>query len=532
MNGSPGIASGPAGDDETRKAEALFGSRVSAFARMSGVFTLAFLLPEVIGSRSQGITTLARALAPSLIIGAILLVLGFLAKRVWRDRRMHEVTDALVIFIVCLGFDLTIFGGHVSDRREMVLALVSSNMLIARAAVVPSTGKRSAIIGALAFTPLVVVTFLFYRSSGDPALTWSRTAYAAQWGAVAVAASAGLSRRIYTMQRQVDAARRFGQYTLEQKIGEGGMGEVFRARHAMLRRPTALKLLPRSRSGAGAIARFEREVQMTSRLTHPNTIQIYDYGRAEDGTFYYAMEFLDGLTLEELVLRDGAQHPGRVAHILADICASLAEAHEAGLVHRDIKAQNVMLCARGGAYDVVKVLDFGLVRTAGEESDEPGGLAGTPAYMAPEAIASPEQFDARSDLYAVGALGYFLLTGANVFSGPSAFELLGQHLHATPVIPSERAGREIPASLERLVLTCLAKSPHDRAASAYALCAALTALHDVRATWGQADASQWWREHGERRPANDGTASAHDIERSTRKDVARPLAILQRADDA
>jgi serine/threonine-protein kinase len=300
------------------------------------------------------------------------------------------------------------------------------------------------------------------------------------------------------MQRQVDAAERFGQYILERKIGEGGMGEVFRARHALLRRPTALKLLPRARAGEQAIARFEREVQMTSRLTQPSTIQIYDFGRAEDGTFYYAMELVDGLTLEELVMRDGVQPAGRVARILADVCASLAEAHEIGLIHRDIKPQNVMLCARGGAYDVVKVLDFGLVKNIDEVLEEvtlPRALAGTPAYVAPEAIAHPERFGASSDLYAVGALGYLLLAGGPVFAGPAPFELLGQHLYSAPLPPSQRTGRPGSPALERLVLACLAKNPADRPESARALRAALLAQTDVLAAWSDADAARWWRDY-------------------------------------
>ena len=253
------------------------------------------------------------------------------------------------------------------------------------------------------------------------------------------------------------------------------MGEVFRARHALLKRATALKLLPRARAGAEAIARFEREVQVTSRLTHPNTIHIYDFGYAEDGTFYYAMELIDGMTLDALVRECGAQPPGRVAKILAAVCASLAEAHAAGLVHRDIKPQNVMLCARGGLHDVVKVLDFGLVKALGEvgsAGSRPRTMSGTPAYMAPEAFEHPEQLGPTGDLYAVGALGYFLLTGAHVFSGASTFELYGQHLYATPMAPSERAGRPIPAgaraSRPRLPREVSGGPPGERRRAAFA----------------------------------------------------------------
>ena len=191
---------------------------------------------------------------------------------------------------------------------ELTLALISTNFLLARAAIIPSTGARTVLVGVLVTTLLVASTFVAYRTAARD-VAWSSAFVAAQWGAIAVTSSSILSRRLYALLRRADAAERFGQYTLEEKIGEGGMGEVFRARHALLKRATALKLLPRARAGAQAIARFEREVQVTSRLTHPNTIQIYDFGYAEDGTFYYAMELIDGMTLDGLVKECGAQPP-------------------------------------------------------------------------------------------------------------------------------------------------------------------------------------------------------------------------------
>ena len=477
-------------------------ARLEVFARKCGVFTIALsLLLTLLVVPRDG---LAGFFTPSLLVtegtGVVLMLLGFASTRAPLGYGVLEFLDGLLIFTACVGFDLAVFMGPRWREPELTIALIFTHMLLGRAAAVPSTGRRSAIVGVLSLLPIIIAADVIRRrTNGGDTFAWDAVIY---WGVIAIVSSSLTSRRLYSMQRQVEDARRLGQYTLEQKIGEGGMGEVFRARHALLLRPTAVKLLPRARAGARAVERFEREVQMTSRLTHPSTIQIYDYGRAEDGTFYYAMEFLEGVTLEELVLRDGAQRAGRVVHILADVCASLAEAHDAGLVHRDIKAQNVMLCARGGAYDVVKVLDFGLVKTVDEEAHEGESLAGTPAYMAPEAIAHPEQFDARSDLYAVGALGYFLLAGAPVFVGNSAFELLGQHLHAPPMPPSERAARDIPAELERLVLACLAKSPHERPASARALRAELLALEDMLRAWTDEDAARWWSEH----PTRDAAA--------------------------
>ena len=204
------------------------------------------------------------------------------------------------------------------------------------------------------------------------------------------AAIAFSSRRMYGLQKEVERAARLGQYTLEDKIGEGGMGAVYRARHAFLRRPTAVKLIRSGLATPAMLARFEREVQLTSQLTHPNTIAIYDYGRTPEGIFYYAMEYLPGLPLDRVILDDGPQPEARVVHLVSQICASLAEAHRIGLVHRDVKPANVMLCERGGVYDVVKVLDFGLVKELGAEDDAAvtamGHIVGTPHYMSPEGV--------------------------------------------------------------------------------------------------------------------------------------------------
>ena len=214
-------------------------------------------------------------------------------------------------------------------------------------------------------------------------------------------------------------AKQLGQYRLEEKIGAGAMGVVYRGQHAMLRRPTAIKMLDVDRVNEESIQRFEREVQITCKLNNPHTVAIYDFGRTPEGVFYYAMEFLDGVNLQTLVDQYGPQPEGRVVSILRQMCASLYEAHSLGLVHRDIKPANVMLNRRGAEPDVVKVLDFGLVKAVDDakEADQTGGaMAGTPLYMSPEAIQTPDSVDACSDLYAVGAVGYFLLTGQTAFS--------------------------------------------------------------------------------------------------------------------
>jgi eukaryotic-like serine/threonine-protein kinase len=285
---------------------------------------------------------------------------------------------------------------------------------------------------------------------------------------------------------------RAGQYALSEKIGEGGMGVVYKGSHPLLERPVAIKLLPSERASRENIQRFQREVQCTSRLTHPNTISVYDFGRTRQGLFFYAMEYVDGLDLQTLVERYGALDPARVAHILSQLAGALSEAHAAGLIHRDVKPANVMLCERGGMLDVVKVLDFGLSQALdgqGVGAGDSQRLVGTPLYLSPEALTAPESLDARSDLYALGAVGYFLLTGAPPFCGKNVLEVCEQHLHDAPTWPSGRIGTPIPRELEALVMSCLSKSPEQRPASASSLQGALAPL---AAGWNQARAERWW----------------------------------------
>ncbi len=292
-------------------------------------------------------------------------------------------------------------------------------------------------------------------------------------------------------------AKQLGQYTLDEMIGAGGMGVVYRAHHTMLRRPTAVKLLNHEKTTDTALKRFEREVQITSQLNHPNTISIYDFGRTPEGVFYYAMEYLDGIDLEELVERYGPQPERRIVHILKQICGSLSEAHDLGLIHRDIKPANVILNKRGGLCDFVKVLDFGLVKAV--DADKEAALTaancitGTPHYMSPESIDRPDLVDSRSDLYAVGAVGYFLLTATPVFQGRSVIELLKLQATALPQPPSQRLRKSVSPDLELLLLKCLGKSAEDRPASARELSDLLDRC-EVAEVWSMADAEIWWNE--------------------------------------
>jgi hypothetical protein len=290
--------------------------------------------------------------------------------------------------------------------------------------------------------------------------------------------------------------KQLGQYTLGEKIGAGGMGVVYRAHHALMRRDTAVKLLLPERANAAAIQRFEREVRLTCQLAHPNTIQVYDYGHTPDGIFYYAMELLAGVNLHDLILRFGPQPEGRVIQILTQVCESLAEAHSLGLVHRDIKPSNIFLCDRGGVLDWVKVLDFGLVRefhspSAAREAENE--FAGTPSFMPPEAIKNSATSDPRSDLYAVGAIGYFLLTGKCVFEDEDISELHKKQLAAAPAPPSWRTKNKISVALEKAILRCLERDPQKRPQSALELRDLL--LANPRAEdFTPAARAAWWAE--------------------------------------
>ncbi|MFZ0827772.1 MAG: serine/threonine protein kinase [Verrucomicrobiia bacterium] len=316
-------------------------------------------------------------------------------------------------------------------------------------------------------------------------------------GAVLVYVLMRLANRLQAAgQRAAMKARQLGQYALDDKIGEGAFGSVYRAHHALMRRPVAVKLLQTEKMNQTSAARFEREVQMTGQLTHPNTIALYDYGRTPEGIFYYAMEYLDGLTLDRLVKQYGAQPEGRVIAILRQICGSLAEAHGIGLVHRDIKPANVFLTRRGGVPDFVKVLDFGLAKARVEEGQIELTAAsvtlGTPLYMAPEAVEHPETVDARSDLYSLGALGYFLVTGEALFDCLTLGEVLIHQVKDVPELPSKRLGRPVSPDLEELLMCCLAKDPASRPANARELDDALGRCRNA-ADWTRDQADEWWR---------------------------------------
>jgi serine/threonine-protein kinase len=321
-----------------------------------------------------------------------------------------------------------------------------------------------------------------------------------------------ISSVTFQLRRSVARARRLGQYTLLDKLGEGGMGVVYRAEHEMLRRPTAIKLLPAHAADEEGLRRFEREAQRTARLTNPHTISVYDYGRTPEGAFYYVMEYLDGMDLERLVSETGPMPPGRVVLVLRQVAEALAEAHGVGLIHRDIKPANIVLSDRGGIPDFAKVLDYGLVKDvrsseAGARLTRENVIAGTPQYLAPEAIRDGTTTDPRSDLYALGAVAYWLLTGTPVFDG-RPMEVITKHLNEPPEPPSQRLGKPIPEPLESLVLQLLEKDPDQRPESADWLGARLATLESEKSIepWTPENARAWWRNRP--RPSSSPTPRA------------------------
>jgi len=340
------------------------------------------------------------------------------------------------------------------------------------------------------------------------------TVHVSVWLGFRTAIASGMAyyaaRSVYGLRKQLDSARRMGSYHLRTKLGEGGMGEVWIADHEMLARSAAIKLVRHAGDAAQTVTddmlhRFEREVRATAHLRSPHTIEIYDYGIADDGTFFYVMELLDGLDLDALVKEYGPQPWPRVVAILSQACHSLGEAHERGLVHRDIKPANIFLCRVGRDVDQVKVLDFGLVKmtsdTGGQRDlTQQGMFVGTPAFAPPEqAQDGVDAIDTRGDLYSLGCVAFWLLTGRLVFEGKTPVEMLISHARDDAPAPSQVTELEIPPALDALVLQCLAKEVYDRPPSADELLASLEALH---AEWSEQEAKAWWMKHrgAEQRP--------------------------------
>ena len=373
--------------------------------------------------------------------------------------------------------------------------------------VVPTSPRRALLTALASVSAVPVVVAIVIGSGALYGINPLQFFFGLVFPYILVVAMAYVGARVvYHLSTEVRKARELGSYRLEQKLGEGGMGEVWRARHRMLARPAAIKLIRPAvagKSGNGlsqeAVRRFEREAQVIASLRSPHTVELFDFGIAADGAFYYVMELLDGLDADSLLRRFGPTPPERAIPLLRQVCHSLSEAHSIGLVHRDIKPANIFVCQYGEEYDYVKVLDFGIVGAVHTPDDSSAmhtrenALKGTPAFMAPEQ-AMGQPLDGRADIYATGCVAYWLLTGQYVFTADNAMGLLLQHAQTPAVPPSSRTELPIPSGLDDLVLACLAKDPAQRPQSARELSLRLGEL-EARYPWSQERAREWWTLH-------------------------------------
>lgn len=492
----------PSNSEEDRK---LVNQRIAYFGGVIGVLSFAFYVFNIglgILINPHWMEQLIHP-ATTMHLAAVAIFAGMwlVCRKGRRSSRELNVLDVggLVLSSVCYALMIGLSPGA-TFVQSLILTLIIVSTLNTHAIIVPATARRTAWLSTLSALPVPVTAYWVGTMNPGQRLSdvkWmglASAAFVSMWCLTGIATSALASRIIYGLQQRVRAVTELGQYTLEDKIGEGGMGTVYRARHALLRRPTAIKLLTSGRGDEQQIRRFEREVQLTASLTHPNTIAIYDFGRTPDGVFYYAMEFIEGITLEELVEHEGPQPARRVVHLLMQVCSALIEAHELGLVHRDIKPANIMLSLRACVADHVKVLDFGLVKEVKNESTsmtQENTLLGTPLYLAPEAITDPSRVGAPADLYSLGAVAYQLLTGQPPFQGQTVVEVCSKHLLAEPLPPSLHEGVQLPRGLEELVLSCLAKTPEARPSSAADL---RDRLEQLQTSWTPAEARRWWDE--------------------------------------
>ncbi len=492
--------------------QALLRSRLRAAATLLSVsfalfFGRAFFLADV---DADGIVVA--------FLGLVLVVLvasqALLSSRRPLSLRRLRVVE-LVIFGLVTAFFVTMQYRHLllrarQDNPTLALATVKSGVLFMFATMstygifIPNTWRRAALVVApMALAP-VATTLILHLLHPEMFDFTVRVASFEQVSENVLMLLIGAGASVYgthvinTLRTEAFEARQLGQYRLRERIGAGGMGEVFLAEHQLLKRPCALKLIrPGSASDPRAMARFEREVRATARLSHPNTVEIYDYGRTEDGTFYYVMEYLPGLSLADLVERHGPLPAERVIYLLRQACHALQEAHAAGLIHRDIKPANIFAAIRGGRHDVTKLLDFGLVQPAAEASapsvqlSQEGTIAGSPLYMAPEQAGGSRSPDPRSDLYSLGAVAYFLLTGRAPFQGENAIGVMIAHAR-DPVTPPSQVQPGIPDDLERIVLRLLAKDPADRFQDAEGLDEALGTCESAL-KWTPRQAALWWR---------------------------------------
>ena len=424
-----------------------------------------------------------------------------ISTRILRTKELIIFGAPAAFFLLLQYLEMTTCAGHgyLPNPGASWLVLIFTYALF-----IPNTWRRAAgVIAAMAAAPVVMTVWLTLFHETCSQVAHSTFAYLSgvtlMMSISAVAAVVGV-QTIGGLRYQVFEARQLGQYQLRQRIGSGGMGEVYLAEHQLLKRPCAIKLIRPEKAGdPRVLARFEREVRLTAKLSHWNSIDIYDYGHTSDGTFYYVMEYLPGTNLDEMVNHYGPLPPERVIHFLSQTCYALQEAHRLGLVHRDIKPANIFAAQRGGLYDVAKLLDFGLAKpvSGGETPDvtQEGMISGSPLYMAPEQAVGDCEPDARSDIYALGAVAYFLLAGRPPFNHKKPIKVLLAHVQDQPE-ELTRIAPEVPRDLSDVVMRCLAKNADERYQDAAELASALLQC-EVAGKWDWAAAARWWRGAGQ-----------------------------------
>ena len=489
-----------------------------------GLWTLGTLFGHLaVGSMSHGDREWRR-LTGSDAIAALSVFFSLLLFSYTRkgDRNPENILNLGLAYMVFTAFALGLtFHWAPMPVNHSVAPAISwiGAVVLMFAAIVPSTPKKTMLAGivAVSMNPIAMwiarARGIWNFESPSDALLMHYPDYLLLGVAVVI------SHVVTRLGQQVAKARELGSYRLGELLGRGGMGEVYHATHRMLARPAAIKLIRPEVMGASdpaaaqlAVTRFRREAETAANLRSPHTVELYDFGVADDQTLYFVMELLEGLNLESLVRRHGPMPAGRVVHILRQVCASLAEAHMRGLVHRDIKPANIHVGRLGLVYDFVKVLDFGLVKPIADSALEhslatqAGLVIGTPGYMAPE-MALSVKVDGRADLYSLGCVAYYLLTGRQVFEGDTVMQVFAQHLKTAPTPPSQRGPSAVPTDLEQLVLSCLAKEPENRPQSATALDERL-AVVDVK-PWTDGDAKQWWAVAQPSADAVEGNVETH-----------------------
>jgi eukaryotic-like serine/threonine-protein kinase len=498
---SPAAGSEPSGPSLPSGLLASAPARLSIAAFLYAVaYTVAYLPGFLMGS--MGPDHLATDLvAAGFVAGSV--AVGFAARRL--PLPAERVVDLGLLYEIAgaVGIEISILWwigqvAAVSTGISWVCVWVVIFPLI-----VPATPGK-AFLAAVASASVRPLLLLIAAARGEALPPFEVLALMTIPNYVCAGLAVAVAKVVYGWGVEVSRARRMGSYHLVERLGEGGMGEVWRAEHRMLARPAAIKLVRPEGFGSNPferqtlMRRFEREARATAALSSPHTIQLFDYGISPDGTFYYVMELLRGVDLERFVERFGPMPAARAAYVLRQACLSLDEAHTQGMIHRDVKPANVYLCRVGREHDFVKLLDFGLVKSVAGNGPREAALtaahmaAGTPAFMAPEMATGESRIDGRADLYALGCVGYWLVTGHQVFDERSPMRLMLAHAHNRPERPSRRSEVHIPGAFEELLMACLSKNPADRPQTAEALG---TALAGLAVEWTQDDADKWWRTH-------------------------------------